>query len=105
VNISQPKLRSEKFDDDGSNNNNNNNNNNNKWKQAVQKDREVTANRTDTIIKNKKEKICRLTDMAIPAHRNVMPKEKEKRLKCKSLRTEVLLYTGVTYGYTYKDVM
>jgi len=30
VNISQPKLRSEKFDEDDENNNNNNNNNNNK---------------------------------------------------------------------------
>jgi len=29
VNISQPKLRSEKFDDDDVNNNNNSNNNNN----------------------------------------------------------------------------
>jgi hypothetical protein len=28
VNISQPKLRSEKFDDNDNNNNNNNNNNN-----------------------------------------------------------------------------
>jgi hypothetical protein len=41
------------------NNNNNNNNNNNK---AVHTDREVTANRPDLIIKNKKEKTCTLID-------------------------------------------
>jgi len=36
VNISQPKLRSEKFDDDNNNNNNDDNNNNNKIKQYRQ---------------------------------------------------------------------
>jgi len=80
VNISQPKLRSEKLDYYYYYY---------KWKQEVQTDREFTANRTDIIIKNKKEKICTLTDRAIHADRNVMPKEKEKRLKYKSLCTEV----------------
>jgi hypothetical protein len=56
-------------------NNNNNNNNNNK---AVHTDREVTANRPDIIIKNKKEKTCTLIDVAIPADRNVVQKEAEK---------------------------
>jgi len=40
MNISQPKLRSEKFDDDDDDDNNNNNNNNNKYdlpKTAAQK--------------------------------------------------------------------
>ena len=40
------------------------------WNQAVHTDREVTANRPDTIIKNKKEKTCTLIDVAIPADRN-----------------------------------
>ena len=39
--------------------------------QAVYTDREVTANRLD-IIKNKKEKICTLIDLAIPVDRNVV---------------------------------
>jgi hypothetical protein len=56
---------------------------------AVQTDRKVTANRTDIIIKNKKEKTYVLIDMAIHADRNVMPKEAEKRLKYKSLCTEI----------------
>jgi hypothetical protein len=58
-------------------NNNNNNNNNN------------TANRPDIIIKNKKEKTCTLIDVAIPADRNFVQKEVEKKLKYKSLCTEI----------------
>ena len=61
---------------------NNNKNNNNK---AVHTDRDVTANRPDIIIKNKKEKTCTLIDVAIPADRNVVQKEAEKKLKYKSL--------------------
>ena len=46
------------------------------WNQAVHTDREVTANRPDIIIKNKKkEKTCTLIDVAIPAERNVVQKE------------------------------
>ena len=47
------------------------------WNQAVHTDRGVTANRPDTMIKNKKEKTCTLIDVAIPADRNVQ-KEAEK---------------------------
>jgi hypothetical protein len=39
---------------------------------AVHRDREVTANRTDVIIKNKKEKTGILTNVAIPADRNIV---------------------------------
>ena len=42
------------------------------WNQAVHTDREVTGNRPDIIIKNKKEKTRTLIDVAIPADRNVM---------------------------------
>ena len=55
------------------------------WNQAVHTDREVTVNRPDIIIKNKKEKTCTLIDVAIPADRNVVQKEAEKKLKYKSL--------------------
>jgi hypothetical protein len=54
------------------------------WNQRVHTDREVTANRPDIIMENKKEKTCILIDVAIPADRNVMQKEGEK-LKYKSL--------------------
>ena len=59
------------------------------WNQAVQRDREVTANRPDIIIKNTKEKTRTPIDVAIPADRNVVQKEAEKKLKYKSLCTEI----------------
>ena len=59
------------------------------WNQAVHTDREVTANRPDIIIKNKKEKTWTLIDVAIPADRNAVQKEAEKKLKYKSLCIEI----------------
>jgi len=59
------------------------------WNQAVHADREVTANRPDIIIKNKKEKTCTLIGVAIPADRNVVQKEAEKKLKYKRLCIEI----------------
>ena len=59
------------------------------WNEAVHTDREVTANRPDIIIKNKKEKTCTLIDMAIPADRNVVQNEAGKKLKYKHLCTEI----------------
>ena len=59
------------------------------WNQAVHTDREVTANRPDIIIKNKKEKTCTLIDVAIPTDRNVVQKEAEKMLQYKSLCIEI----------------
>ena len=84
MNISQLKLRSEEFDDDDDDNNSNNNNNNNgaatmSRNQAVDTDREVTANRPDIIIKNKQEKTCTLIDVAIPPDRNAVQKKRKRR--------------------------
>jgi len=59
------------------------------WNQAEHTDREVTLSRPDIIIKNKKEEICTLIDVAIPADRNSVQKEAEKKLKYKSLYTEI----------------
>ena len=59
------------------------------WNQAVHTDTEITANRPDIIIKNKKEKTCTLMDVAIPEDRNVVQKEAEKKLKYKSLGTDI----------------
>jgi hypothetical protein len=48
------------------------------------------TNRPDTIIKHKqKEKMYILIDVAIPADRNVTQKDAEKKLKYKSLCTEI----------------
>jgi hypothetical protein len=68
---------------------NNNNNNGLLWNQGVRTGREVTSNRPDIIIKNKKEKICLLIDVAIPADRHVMQQEAEKILKYNSLCIEI----------------
>ena len=48
------------------------------WYQAAHTEREVTENRPDIIIKNKQETACILTDVAIPADRNVLQKEVER---------------------------
>ena len=53
------------------------------WNPAVHTDREVTANRPDIIIKNKKETKCTLID------RNVVQKEAEKKLKYNCLCIEM----------------
>jgi len=42
------------------------------WNQAVHRERDVAANRPDTIIKNKKEKTCTLINVAILADRNIV---------------------------------
>ena len=60
------------------------------WNQAVHTDREVTANRADIIIKNKKGKTCTLINVAIPADRNVVQKEAEK------VKIQELMYRDAT---------
>jgi len=56
------------------------------WNQAVHTEREVTANRPDIIIK---KKTLTLIDLAIPANRNAVQKEAEKKLKYKSFCVEI----------------
>jgi hypothetical protein len=51
------------------------------WNQGIQTDKEVLANTPDLVIKNMKDKICLLIDVAIPSDRNVTQKESEKKLK------------------------
>jgi hypothetical protein len=53
------------------------------------RNRAVLANRPDIIIKNKKDTICLLIDVAIPSNRNVIQQETEKKLKYKNLRFEI----------------
>ena len=67
------------------------------WNQAVHTDREVTANRPDIIIKNKKEKTCTLIDVAKPADKNVVQKETENNLKYKSLCIEIQRMWNLKY--------
>ena len=59
------------------------------WNDVVHTERKVTTNRQDKMIKNKKEKKCTLIDMAIPADRNTVQKEVEKKLKYRRLCIEI----------------
>jgi len=54
-------------------------------------------NRPDIIIKNKKEKTYILIDVAIPAHKNVVQKEVEKKLKYSSLCIEIQRVWNMKY--------
>ena len=51
--------------------------------QRIETDREVTANRPDIRIKHQKGKTYILIDVAIPAGRNVVQKEAEKKLNAR----------------------
>jgi len=55
------------------------------WDMSIQTDREIKANRSDIVVKNKKEKSCLLIDMAIPTDRNTSEKVTEKLSKYKGL--------------------
>jgi hypothetical protein len=54
-----------------------------------ERERDVTANRPDIIIKNKKDITCTLIDVAITAERNGVQKEAENKLKYKGLCVEI----------------
>ena len=51
--------------------------------------REKIQKMSGIIIKNKKEEKCILIDVAVPAERNIVQKEAEKKIKCKSLCIEI----------------
>ena len=59
------------------------------WDMPVNKDKEIKANRSDIIIKDKKDKKCIMIDMSIPPERNVSIKEVEKLSKYKDLEIEI----------------
>jgi len=59
------------------------------WYQRIHTNREFMANRHDMIIKSKQEETCIPTGVAVPADRNVVQKEGEKKLKYKSLCIEI----------------
>jgi hypothetical protein len=74
--------------------------------QGVQTDREVLAKRSDIIIKYKEERICLLIDVVLSSDRNVIEKEAENKLKCKSLKfrnsakfNEMLCYPCNQWGH------
>ena len=59
------------------------------WDVPIRTDKEITANRPDIVIKDRKENKCIFIDMSVPSERNVGSKETEKLSKYKDLETEV----------------
>jgi hypothetical protein len=64
---------------------------------VIQIDKEILSNRPDIIIKNMKDKICLLIDVAIPSDRNVIQKESKKKLKYKNLSIEIQRTRNMKY--------
>ena len=56
---------------------------------AVQKDRHISANRPDIIIKENVNSTCKLIDTTVPCDKNVSSKEIEKKSKYKDLEIEI----------------
>ena len=77
------------------------------WNQTVHLDREVTANRQDIIIKNKKDKTCTQIHVEIPADRNVVQKGSGKEVKIQefmygdtmNVEPEMYDYTGNNWSH------
>ena len=59
------------------------------YNHLVHTDRCIPANRPDIIIKDMKSKRCLLIDVSVPADKNVISKEAEKRLKYRDLSIEI----------------
>ena len=59
------------------------------WDMPTHTDKEITANRPDIVIKDRKENKCIFIDMSVPSERNVARKETEKLSKYKDLEIEV----------------
>ena len=55
----------------------------------IHSDRTIAANRTDIVLKNKKDKTCLLIDMTTPLDINTLFKTTEKLTKYKDLEIEV----------------
>jgi hypothetical protein len=72
------------------------------WNQGVQT--EVLANRSNIIVKNKRDRTCLLIDVAVPSDRNVIQNEAEKNKNLKyrhsaNVGPEVLCYTINHWGH------
>ena len=59
------------------------------WDMPIHTDKEITENRPDIVIKDRKENKCIFIDMSVPSERNVASKETEKLSKYKDLEIEV----------------
>ena len=62
------------------------------WDFDIQTDHLISARRPDLIIINKKKKICKIVDFAVPADHRIKLKECEKRDKYLNLARELKTY-------------
>ena len=62
------------------------------WDFDIQTDHLISARKPDLIIINKKKKICKTVDFAVPADHRIKLKECEKRDKYLSLARELKNY-------------
>ena len=71
-----------------------NHNNNYKplWDFNIQTDHLIPARRPDLIIINKKKRICKIVDFAVPANDRIKLKECEKKDKYLDLARELKIY-------------
>ena len=59
------------------------------WDMPIQTDKEIKVNRSDIVVKDKKERPCMLIDMFIPTERNTSLKTAEKLSKYKDLEIQI----------------
>jgi len=55
----------------------------------TQTDREIKANRPDILVKDKKQRTCRLIEISVPTEKNTSIKTTEKLSKYKDLEIEI----------------
>ena len=61
----------------------------------IHKDREIAANKPDIVIKDHKNKTCKLIDMAVPSNRNTSLRTTEKLSKYKDQEVETTRMWGM----------
>ena len=59
------------------------------WDMPIQTDKEIKVNRSDIVVKDKKERTCMLIDMSIPTERNTSLRTAEKLSKYKDVEIEI----------------
>ena len=59
------------------------------WDIPIHTDREINANRPDIVIKDKRERRCKIIDVTIPSYNNTSVKVVEKLFKYKDLEIEI----------------
>ena len=65
------------------------------WDMQIHTDREIAAKKPDIVIKDHKNKTCKLIDMAVPSDRNTSLKTTEKLSKYKDLEIETTRMWGM----------